>query len=49
MTSFSMMTPNFNGARCYRVAKHGIGLNMFYTLREVSQLNELCAGFEESG
>jgi hypothetical protein len=28
--------------------EHGIGLNMFYTLREVSQMNELCAGFEDA-
>ena len=48
MTSFSMMAPNFAGARRYRVAKHGIGLNMFYSLREVSQLNELCVGVKET-
>jgi len=43
MTSFSMMAPKFAGVRRYCESKHGIGLNMFYGLWEVSLRNELCA------
>jgi hypothetical protein len=48
MTSFSMIAPNFADAQRYRVTKHGIGLNMFYRLWEVFQLNELYVVFKET-